>query len=256
MLLTSLISVARTIPPSHSSDRSIEIVGASSPPAGETGSTQTLSLYISALNIENALIDYSYTASVFVGIRPPESSVGRRYAETKWTWHRSTEHEFSRDTEYLGVTLPRLDELLADSDIGASNSFTLCVQIGSPSTHRPAFNLPDTVIVPPSVISGLANLLDSTTGDVQFVCLEHTAVPAEGEHTAEGDQSRIPTSTMLSRKRIMYAHSEILKARSGYFKTLLSGGFAEMELAKSSDSQYVTIIVDDASYDTVYWMLK
>jgi hypothetical protein len=117
------------------------------------------------------------------------------------------------------------------------------------------------VYVPPSMISGLANLIDSKSGDMHFVCLEHSSFPVDahaadvGLEEALGKSERSP-NPMLSRKRALYAHSEILRARSEYFKTLLGGEFAEMEHARSSESKHITIVVDDASFNTVYWMLK
>jgi hypothetical protein len=145
--------------------------------------------------------------------------------------------------------------------IAQSNSFCLCVQIGSPADQKPAFNLPEMVSVPPSMISGLANLIDSKSGDMQFVCLEHSSFPVDANAADAGPEEALGKSErssnpMLSRKRALYAHSEILRARSEYFKTLLGGEFAEMEHARSSDSRHITIVVDDASFKTVYWMLK
>jgi hypothetical protein len=196
-----------------------------------------------------------------VGIKPPDSSIGRRFGETHWTWNHTAEHDFSKDTEFLEVTLPLLDQLVSSPGIAQSNSFCLCVQIGSPADQKPAFNLPEMVYVPPSMISGLANMIDSKSGDMQFVCLEHSSFPADPSR-ADADpedpqgKSERSLNPMLSRKRALYAHSEILRARSEYFKTLLGGEFAEMEHARSSESRHITIVVDDASFNTVYWMLK
>jgi hypothetical protein len=189
-----------------------------------------------------------------VGIKPPDSSIGRRFGETHWTWNHTAEHDFSKDTEFLEVTLPLLDQLVSSPGIAQSNSFCLCVQIGSPADQKPAFNLPEMVYVPPSMISGLANMIDSKSGDMQFVCLEHSSFPADPSR-ADADpedpqgKSERSLNPMLSRKRALYAHSEILRARSEYFKTLLGGEFAEMEHARSSESRHITIVVDDASFN-------
>lgn len=62
----------------------------------------TISLYIAALSLDTQAIDYSYTAAIFVGIKPIDTGVGSRHGETKWLWHRIVEWEFSRDAEYWG----------------------------------------------------------------------------------------------------------------------------------------------------------
>jgi hypothetical protein len=113
--------------------------------------------------------------------------------------------------------------------------YILSVQMASPS-YISAWLEPGQVVVPMDVITGLGDLLDSISGDVQFVCLEHT-LKEDGR--------------MISRKRAVYAHGEILRARSDYFKGLLDGGFRETE-----GSGRRTVLVDDASFDTVYWLLR
>ena len=66
--------------------------------------------------------------------------------------------------------------------------------------------------------------------------------------------SRSKTQT-LSRKRVLYAHSDILKTRGEYFNDLLMGGFSESEAARRNEARHTTILVDDAGFETVYWML-
>lgn len=176
--------------------------------------------------MESASSDYTFTSAIFLGIRPSQPNIGQRHSHTRWLWHTCTEHEFTKEAEYAAVALPPIDELL---DKQSEDGLTLCVQIGSPS-QKPEFTTPGEVVAPITILEGLGALLDSSTGDVQFVCLQHV----DGE----------------ARKRTIYAHSEILRARSEYFKSLLSGGFKETE------SKRVTVIVDDADFDTVYWLLQ
>jgi len=212
-------------------------------------------LYIAALSLASQVNEYSYNASIFVGIKPVESAVGSRFAETKWAWTTSAEWEFSKDTEFWEIQLPLLSSFLEHTDIADADSFSLCVQIGSPCSCKPNFTLPDQLVVPRSIINGLAGLLDSNTGDVRFVCLEHTPASVSSPREASDTLLRSKMQT-ASRKRILYAHSDVLKSRGDYFADLLMGGFSENEIAKRSDARFTTIIVDDAAFGTVYWMLK
>jgi len=243
---------ARTIPHPHSPKSTIleiaETTGTASP------EQQTLSLYIAALSLENQILEYSYTASIFVGIKPVDTAAGSRFAETKWVWTTSAEWDFSKETEFWEVQLPLLSTFLERADIAEADSFSLCVQIGSPVSCKPSFSLPDQLVVPRSIIDGIAGLVDSTTGDVRFVCLEHTQVHQTPLDNADGgSKGKMQT---VSRKRVLNAHSDVLKARGEYFGDLLNGGFSESEIARRGDGRHTTILVDDAGFETVYWMLK
>lgn len=145
------------------------------------------------------------------------------------------------------MELPKLSGLLEKKEVDLADEFMICIQIGSPARNGPGFGLPDQLVLPQSVIEGLRGLVDSPTGDVRFVCLEHVPVPSEGE---EGK------AQTMSRRRVLYAHSDVLKARGDYFKDLLTGGFAESEVARRGETRYTTILVHDAGFDTVYWMLR
>lgn len=129
----------------------------------------------------------------------------------------------------------------APSPVYATTTALLERELGSVGWAQPG-----EVTVPRDVMAGLEQLLDSPSGDVQFVCLEHARAPTSGsDYGGEGVEK------LVSRKRVIYAHSEILKARSTYFKMLLDGGFKETE-----GQTRRTITVDDAGYDTVYWLLR
>ena len=141
------------------------------------------------------------------------------------------------------------------------NEFSICVLISSPESGRPALLAPGKVIMPSESVASFGDLLDAHSGDVKFVCLEHELVeptdPSEEVSPLEirlpGPRSRMHTR---SRKRVLHAHSQILGGRSEYFKSLLSGGFSETENARRSEHGVTTITVDDASYSTVFWMLR
>ena len=193
-------------------------------------------------------MEYSFITSVFTGIRPAQLDVGQRYAETSWAWHTNITHEFSRETDYARIALPDYQTVLLPQLAG---DWVLALYITCPPVIGGAYDgnaqlaKPGQVLVPRDIIQGLEGLLDAPSGDVQFVCLEH----ARSSTTGDGDDE----DKIISRKRVIYAHSVILKARSEYFKMLLEGGFRETE---GSVQGKRTVLVDDASYDTVYWLLR
>ena len=213
----------------------------------------TLSLYIAALSFESSVLDFSYVRSIFVGIKPIKCGAGSRFAETKWAWSISRETLFCQESELWEVQLPLLSSLLDQANFAQDDSFSLVVQIAPPPTTGSSFTLPGRRIVPRSIIDGMGGLLDTQTGDVRFVCLEHRQMPALDDATSDASQRATQT---LSRKRVLYAHSVVLRARGEYFDGLLSGGFSEGDQARRTESRCTTLLVDDASFDTVYWMLR
>lgn len=189
-------------------------------------------MYISCLALDAVPVEYSFTVTIFVGLRPAATNIGQRYSHTRWEWHTTVQHEYSKEADFIDIPLPSYDGVLATMVPG---EYILTVQLATPH-HTQAWLEPGQVVVPMDVITGLGDLLDSTSGDVQFVCLEHT-LEEDGR--------------MVSRKRVVYAHGEVLRARSDYFKGLLDGGFKETE-----GTGRRTVVVDDANFDTVYWLLR
>jgi len=71
---------------------------------------------------------------------------------------------------------------------------------------------------------------------------------------------------MVSRKRVVWAHSDVLKARSEYFETMLSGAFAEGEGGRRGGGgngregdrgrQVHEVNLEGTDFTTVYWLLK
>lgn len=110
------------------------------------------------------------------------------------------------------------------------------------------------------VVNGLANLLDSAnTGDVQFICQEHR----EEEHGS--GNANDDTTTCHTRKRILWAHSEILKSRSAYFRDLFCSGFNEticspLPSIRGSGNvepqrRTITVTAEEADFTTMYWLI-
>lgn len=150
-----------------------------------------------------------------------------------------------------------MSELCNNAGLREEDGFTLCIEIATPDTLGPSFSRPDKIEVDTNLINGLRSLIDSATGDVAFVCLEHLtpSVSTEADNPEEGadkQAQRLP----LSRKRILYAHSDILKSASEFFFALLTGDFEEAGRARRGESRHTPIIVDDADFEAVYWVLR
>jgi hypothetical protein len=59
-----------------------------------------------------------------------------------------------------------------------------------------------------------------------------------------------------ARKRVIYAHSDILSRRSDYFATMLASSFSENPGAAAGERTVFTVNVEEADFDTIYWLLK
>lgn len=108
------------------------------------------------------------------------------------------------------------------------------------------------------------------TGDVQFVCLERQENPQTQESAPSSPGTETPHnqrpsssastsssgSPTLARKRVIYAHSDILTRRSEYFATMLNSSFAENATRAPGERKTYTIMVEEADFVTIYWLLK
>nr|KIR84928.1 hypothetical protein I308_04677 [Cryptococcus tetragattii IND107] len=211
---------------------------ASSSPANEKAK-QDLYLQIWCRDELENLVDLTTPARIFLGITYCNSNPGHRYAQTRYVWSETLKHNFHNDS-VMHFVLPLLSMLLEDAEIRRDDALKLCVYIEVAAPEKPRFRLPNDTAR--KTTKGLARLLDKKSGDPPSVSGRATEVDPEE------DLSDIKV-TRQSRKRILYAHSEILEEKSEYFKDLLTSGFAETE-------RYNTIIVDDASFSTLYWILQ
>ena len=103
------------------------------------------------------------------------------------------------------------------------------------------------------------------TGDIRFICVErlvdgvdpmspNVQTPHSRRSSNEGSTS--PNNVQFTgRKRIIYAHSDILIRRSEYFSTMLSSAFVE-NTAPPGERRIFTIVVEEADFVTIYWLLK
>lgn len=223
--------------------------------ATENKCIDTLSLYIAALSLDSGPTEIRYPASLFVGIRPIYNHADWP-AGSSYYWTTSTEWEFTPHNEFWEVQLPKMSHLLSDPRLRDQDGFTLCIEIATPEAIGPAFSRPDKIEVDSALINGLRSLVDSTTGDVAFMCLEHDCPctpTSEGDEEVAEETARPLT---VSRKRVIYAHSEILKSASDFFHALLTGEFEEAGRARRGEARHTPIMVDDADFKAVYWVLR
>lgn len=104
------------------------------------------------------------------------------------------------------------------------------------------------------------------TGDVQFICLERKDIreelltPASSTATdmsRDASSSQSSTPQTVARKRIIFAHADILVRRSEYFATMLSSSFSESsKVLYPGERKVYTVVVEEADFVTIYWMLK
>ena len=65
------------------------------------------------------------------------------------------------------------------------------------------------------------------------------------------------SSHAFARKRVLYAHSDILTRRSEYFATMLSSSFSEnTNSIRPGERKVYTVVLEEADFVTVYWLLK
>lgn len=229
------------------------IPSASSSPANEKAK-QDLYLQIWRRDELENLVDLTTPVHIFLGVTHCTPNAGHRYAQTRYVWSKTLEHNFHNES-IMHFVLPLLSILLEDAEIRRDDALKLCVYMEVAAPEKPRFSLPNDIAR--NTTKGLARLLDKKSGDVRFLCLEHVydqSQPSAAHDRAmevgsEEDVSSIVKRLRQSRKRILYAHSEILEEKSEYFKDLLTSGFSETQ-------RYNTIIVDDASFSTLYWILQ
>lgn len=231
-----------------------------------TPSSQSfLSLYVTSLMMDYAQGDYETSASMMAGIKCQDDRIGERGARPDWVWEFwQNNWVFRQESEVWECPLPSLSSLLENQRIRETDSLVICVQIHSPI--GPSIpQQPSVYYVPRDLLDGLEASLDNpNTGDVRFVCLERLAVEASSSPTdatshrsasSVSSQSLFP-SQMTARRRIIYAHSDILTRRSEYFASMLSSSFSENSAPTSGERKLYTVIVEEADYETIYWLLK
>ncbi|KAG5654630.1 hypothetical protein H0H81_011605 [Sphagnurus paluster] len=228
----------------------------------------TLSLYITSLMVDFAHGDYELSASMMTAIKCVADRTGQRGAPPEWVWDFwQMDWVFRQEHEVWECPLPPLSALLENARIRETDSLVICVQIHCPS--GPSYpQQPSVYSVPRDLLDGLeASLDNSNTGDVRFICLERFTADSHSSPTASlhPDTTRCSSSASsyspfasrtTARKRIIYAHSDILTRRSEYFATMLASSFSENPTLLNGERKVYTIIVEEADFETIYWLLK
>ncbi|KAG8812798.1 hypothetical protein FRC17_001812 [Serendipita sp. 399] len=233
-------------------------------PQGEnTKLPTTLTLCLTSLQLD-FYPDCELGTTIMAGIKSSSNLTGQRGARSEWIWETWEDFVFRKGSEFWECTLPSLAVLLENPSIFASDSFTISIQVHTPSgPHFP--QQPSAYYVPKDLLDGLeASLDNSNTGDVQFICLERYASPENGdtrERSIEPHRSSSNSPSMTARKRIIYAHSDILTRRSDYFATLIASSFRESSstnagIERERGRTIHTIVVEEADFVTIYWLLK
>lgn len=98
----------------------------------------------------------------------------------------------------------------------------------------------------------------------RFICLER--LPQTNSPPGSAQSHRPPSESSsfnrdawkVVRKRVIYAHSDILKRRCDYFNTMLSSSFAESTHSNLplGERRMFDVVVEEADFVTVYWLLK
>ncbi|KAF8913767.1 hypothetical protein CPB84DRAFT_1757474 [Gymnopilus junonius] len=243
----------------------LEIVPGVSAEGVPLSTPTTLTLYITSLMLDFAQGDYDIPASMMASIKCQDDRVGERGARPEWFWEFwQSDWVFRRESEVWECRLPSISSLLENPRIQETDSMVICVQIHCPA--GPSIpQQPSVYYVPRDLLDGLeASLDNANTGDVRFVCLEKYT----GGEASPLLSSSFSTSSALSdgtspfgthataRKRIIYAHSDILMRRSEYFATMLSSSFAENTTISTGERKLYTIVVEEADFVTIYWLLK
>lgn len=100
-----------------------------------------------------------------------------------------------------------------------------------------------------ALVSGLTTLLDDKkTGDVQFIVYERK----DASNQVDSDNNTVPLGSPqqpMYRKRIIYAHTAILTARTAYFASMFRGEWQE------NDAHKRIVRVNDFEFDAIYWLL-
>ncbi|KAJ1311189.1 hypothetical protein OPQ81_009690 [Rhizoctonia solani] len=229
-----------------------------------------LSAFVTSLMLDYAPhTDTELCTTMMAAIKVRGDFAGERGARADWVWEFwDQEWTFRKESEFWECSLPPLSTLLEHPRIAATNSFILCIQIHTPVGPQIP-QQPSIYYVPKDLLEGIeASLDNANTGDVQFVCLERLdpSNSPPGSSTPNSRRSSSDSSThllqsspkLVARKRVIYAHSDILRSRGGgeYFSTMFSSGFSENAAPAPGERKIHTVIVEEADFNTIYWMLK
>ncbi|KAI8453545.1 hypothetical protein BY996DRAFT_4582999, partial [Phakopsora pachyrhizi] len=219
----------------------------------QSPNAENLSLYLTCQELD---ADWPTTkkisTSIMVSIKEPMIPMSAHpitdlgTASEGWVWRvHCEERRFEREFEVWEChSFPSLSSLLKNPRVAFYDSFILSIQIGTPSEVSIP-QIPHASYVPHSILEGLESLLDDqNTADVQFLATECD-----------------PDDCNRFRKRALYAHSNLLKSRSEYFRMMLSdsgeSGWAESgkQVINKEGRKLGLIKIEDFDFVSVYWLL-
>ncbi|KAG8720757.1 hypothetical protein FRC09_009051 [Ceratobasidium sp. 395] len=226
-----------------------------------------LSVFVTSLMLDYAPhTNTELCTTMMAAVRVRGDLAGERGARADWLWEFwDQDWTFRKESEFWECSLPPLSTILEHPRVAATNSFVLCIQIHTPVGPQIP-QQPSIYYVPKDLLEGIeASLDNANTGDVQFVCLERlgpsnspSGTLTPNSRRSSSESTSYPSSRLIARKRVIYAHSDILRTRAGgeYFSTMFSSGFAESAAPVSGERKMHTVVVEEADFNTIYWMLK
>ncbi|KAF8761112.1 hypothetical protein RHS01_00867 [Rhizoctonia solani] len=177
------------------------------------------------------------------------------------------EWTFRKENEFWECSLPPLSTLLEHPRIAATNSFVLCIQIHTPVGPQIP-QQPSIYYVPKDLLEGIEASLDNS---VIIDCFRMPRASGLDQFSTRVFYTKFSSiifrilrspcpiiSETVARKRIIYAHSDILRSRGGgeYFSTMFSSGFSENATPSPGERKIHTVVVEEADFSTIFWMLK
>ncbi|KAK4698186.1 hypothetical protein P7C70_g8100, partial [Phenoliferia sp. Uapishka_3] len=214
-----------------------------------TGDSEKLSLYLSCQILDTAFSPDIIPTTLMFGIREPREQIGKREAREGWVW-RVWENEwcFGTNNEYFEChSFPSFEVLLQNPRIAELDSFVLSIQISSP-VQATVPQIQNSHHVPRDLLLGVQNLIDDRlTSDI--ILYTHERQDLGSGSSIEGTDEE----AMRYRKRSLYVHSTILRARSSYFEDMLTSGWAET--SGVGERKMNVVKIEDFDFVTVYWLI-
>lgn len=206
--------------------------------------------------------DVEIPASLHISLTPLQVQGSSR---PEPVWEVWSDFIFASESEYFQCPFPSITNLFERSSlIREADAVVIQVQVQSPM--EPAFatgqvgnllcgpRIKDTVLLPDSMLEGFGALLDDpNTADVRLYVYERSPVV------------RIPglaTQQPLYRKRVLLAHSSVLKARSTLFKDMLdaqqqwSEAAVQVEEQPSGRMRRLSHVAVNVEFNSLYWLLS
>ncbi|KAJ9110018.1 hypothetical protein QFC20_003092 [Naganishia adeliensis] len=203
------------------------------------------------------------SADIFLGIKPNNVPAGPGEGQDRWLWSKAESHFFSDDScDFWEASLPPISELLLDSAIREQDCFTLVLRLQTPATNAAALHGTEKRLVDRNLLLGPRSLLDDANmGDIRLICLERDVEPnpLAASDSGLGIVEHTPKSNRY-RKRVLYAHSSIIKLRSEYLDDWIRFSSDEQGTpgrgsSNRGDRATHSVTCLDVDFVTMYWFL-